>query len=31
MVRGVADRDEVRAFRLQRFFDGSPIRPGPSL
>ena len=31
MVRGVADRDEVRAFRLQRFFDGSQIRPGPSL
>jgi glycine/D-amino acid oxidase-like deaminating enzyme len=31
MVRGVADRDEVRAFRLQRFFDGSPIRPGPSI
>jgi glycine/D-amino acid oxidase-like deaminating enzyme len=31
IVRGVADRDEVRAFRLQRFFDGSQIRPGPSL
>ncbi|HEY7642243.1 MAG TPA: FAD-binding oxidoreductase [Steroidobacteraceae bacterium] len=31
MVRGVADRSEVRAFRLQRFFDGSPIRPGPSI
>ena len=31
MVRGVGDRDEVRAFRLQRFFDGSQIRPGPSL
>jgi glycine/D-amino acid oxidase-like deaminating enzyme len=31
MVRGVADRSEVHAFRLQRFFDGSPIRPGPSL
>jgi len=31
MVRGVADRNEVRAFRLQRFFDGSPIRPGPSI
>ena len=25
MVRGVADRNEVRSFRLQRFFDGSPI------
>ena len=31
MVRDVADRNEVRAFRLQRFFDGSPIRPGPSI
>jgi glycine/D-amino acid oxidase-like deaminating enzyme len=31
MIRGVADRDEVRSFRLQRFFDGSPIRPGPAL
>ncbi|HEY6645329.1 FAD-binding oxidoreductase [Povalibacter sp.] len=31
MVRGVADRSEVHAFRLQRFFDGSPIRPGPSI
>jgi glycine/D-amino acid oxidase-like deaminating enzyme len=31
MIRGVADRNEVRAFRLQRFFDGSPIRPGPSI
>jgi glycine/D-amino acid oxidase-like deaminating enzyme len=31
MVRGVADRNAVRAFRLQRFFDGSPIRPGPSI
>jgi glycine/D-amino acid oxidase-like deaminating enzyme len=31
MVRGVADRNEVQAFRLQRFFDGSPIRPGPSI
>lgn len=31
MIRGVAARDEVRAFRLQRFFDGSPIRPGPSI
>ena len=31
MVRGVADRNEVRSFRLQRFFDGSPIRPGPAI
>jgi glycine/D-amino acid oxidase-like deaminating enzyme len=31
MIRGVADSNEVRAFRLQRFFDGSPIRPGPSI
>ncbi len=31
MVRRVADPGEVRAFRLQRFFDGSPIRPGPSI
>ena len=31
MVRGVADRAEMRAFRLQRFFDGSPICPGPSI
>ncbi len=31
MVRGVADRNEVHSFRLQRFFDGSPIRPGPSI
>jgi glycine/D-amino acid oxidase-like deaminating enzyme len=31
MVQGVADRNEVHAFRLQRFFDGSPIRPGPSI
>jgi len=31
MVRGVADRNEVQSFRLQRFFDGSPIRPGPAI
>jgi glycine/D-amino acid oxidase-like deaminating enzyme len=31
MVRGEANRDEVRSFRLQRFFDGSPIRPGPAI
>jgi glycine/D-amino acid oxidase-like deaminating enzyme len=30
-VRGVAGRNEAHAFRLQRFFDGSPIRPGPSI
>ncbi len=31
MVRGVADPVELAAFRLTRFFDGSPIRPGPAL
>jgi glycine/D-amino acid oxidase-like deaminating enzyme len=31
MIRGVANRDEVQSFRLQRFFDGSPIRPGPAI
>lgn len=31
MVRGRADPDEVSRFRLDRFFDGSPIRPGPAL
>lgn len=31
MVRGMAGHDEVQAFRLQRFFDGSPIRPGPAI
>ncbi|HKU16015.1 MAG TPA: FAD-binding oxidoreductase [Steroidobacteraceae bacterium] len=31
MVQGVAERAAVHAFRLQRFFDGSPIRPGPSI
>ena len=31
MVRGRADPDEVSAFRLGRFFDGSPIRPGPAI
>jgi glycine/D-amino acid oxidase-like deaminating enzyme len=31
MVRGEADPAELAAFRLGRFFDGSPIRPGPAL
>jgi glycine/D-amino acid oxidase-like deaminating enzyme len=31
MVRGTADPHEVSAFRLSRFFDGSPIRPGPAV
>jgi len=31
MVSGVADWAELSAFRLGRFFDGSPIRPGPSI
>jgi glycine/D-amino acid oxidase-like deaminating enzyme len=31
MVRGRADADEVSRFRLSRFFDGSPIRPGPAI
>jgi glycine/D-amino acid oxidase-like deaminating enzyme len=31
MVRGRAEADEVSRFRLDRFFDGSPIRPGPAL
>lgn len=31
LVRGSANRDEVRSFRLERFFDGSPIRPGPAI
>ena len=31
MVRGAADPVELAAFRLTRFFDGSPIRPGPAL
>ena len=31
MVRGTADPVELSAFRLGRFFDGSPIRPGPAL
>ena len=31
MVTGAADRVELSAFRLGRFFDGSPIRPGPAI
>lgn len=31
MVCGNADRVELSAFRLGRFFDGSPIRPGPAI
>ena len=31
MLYGMADVDELSAFRLGRFFDGSPIRPGPAI
>lgn len=31
MVSGKADPGELSAFRLSRFFDGSPIRPGPAI
>ena len=31
LVTGAAGADEVSAFRLSRFFDGSPIRPGPAI
>ncbi len=31
MVRGRADLNELSGFRLGRFFDGSPIRPGPAI
>ncbi len=31
MVSGTAERSAWSAFRLDRFFDGSPIRPGPAL
>ena len=31
LVTGAASADEVSAFRLSRFFDGSPIRPGPAI
>lgn len=31
LVLGKADAAELAAFRLDRYFDGTPIRPGPSL
>jgi glycine/D-amino acid oxidase-like deaminating enzyme len=31
LVTGVAGAEETSAFRLSRFFDGSPIRPGPAI
>ena len=31
LVKGAAGADDVSAFRLSRFFDGSPIRPGPAI
>jgi glycine/D-amino acid oxidase-like deaminating enzyme len=31
MVSGIADPGELAGFRLGRFFDGSPIRPGPAI
>ena len=31
MVGGTADPAVLSAFRLGRFFDGSPIRPGPAI
>jgi glycine/D-amino acid oxidase-like deaminating enzyme len=31
LVTGAADAGDVSAFRLSRFFDGSPIRPGPAV
>jgi glycine/D-amino acid oxidase-like deaminating enzyme len=31
LVTGAAGADEVSTFRLSRFFDGSPIRPGPAI
>ncbi|MFZ2508859.1 MAG: FAD-binding oxidoreductase, partial [Steroidobacteraceae bacterium] len=31
IVRDAADPAELQAFRLSRFFDGSPIRPGPGI
>jgi glycine/D-amino acid oxidase-like deaminating enzyme len=31
LVSGSAAADELSAFRLSRFFDGSPIRPGPAV
>jgi glycine/D-amino acid oxidase-like deaminating enzyme len=31
MVSGTVDPVELPGFRLSRFFDGSPIRPGPAI
>jgi glycine/D-amino acid oxidase-like deaminating enzyme len=31
LVTGAAGADGFSAFRLSRFFDGSPIRPGPAI
>lgn len=31
MVSGTVDPAELPGFRLSRFFDGSPIRPGPAI
>jgi glycine/D-amino acid oxidase-like deaminating enzyme len=31
MVSGAADAETLRGFRLGRFFDGSPIVPGPAI
>ena len=31
LVTGAAGAGELSAFRLRRFFDGSPIRPGPAI
>ena len=31
MVMGRASSVELALFRLSRFFDGSPIRPGPTI
>ncbi len=31
LVAGKAPAAELRGFRLERFFDGSPIRPGPAI
>jgi glycine/D-amino acid oxidase-like deaminating enzyme len=31
LVQGQADTTELASFRLNRFFDGSPIRPGPAI
>lgn len=31
LVSGATPRVDLSPFRLQRFFDGSPIRPGPTI